>query len=483
MSKYPSPPKKLPPKFNLPPPPPPPPKLALPKPPKEVFEGKILPNATDLEEAVLGAILIDDSCFESVYNILSEKVFYYEKNRFIYKAILNTYERKEAIDLLTISNELKRMNKLGFVGGDFYLIELTRKISSSAHIEFHSRIVLQKYILRELIHISDETINKAYSFEADAVNLINDLEVKISKVYEVAIKEGLSEDKNKLNNQKKDLLEKVRNNEKGIISGFMTSLAEFDEWSGGFQPTDLVTIAARPSMGKTTVAIAIAMFNAFVKNLPVAIFSLEMSEIDIKNKATAGQLNIPYANIRQGKLTQTQLTKVFQNYDLIDKSKLKIIDTSEHKNYFHNIERKIRELHKEGIKLFIIDYVQLIKLLKSSGNDTSDLSKITRDLKALASELKITIIELAQLNRNVDSRPDKTPMLSDLKMSGSIEEDSDIVIFLLRDAYYETIGKPDLILPLRELGKTKFIVAKGRHVGVRTFLCFVDMLSSKISTF
>jgi len=333
---------------------------------KPIFKGKIPPQALDLEEYILGALIIDSRAADEVMEILSADVFFLEKHQEIFKAIKTLYDDKIGIDLAMVSNELKKKDKLGFVGGDFNLIGLTQKVSSSAHIEFHSRVVLQKYILRELIRIS---------------------------------------------------------------------------------------------------------------------FSLEMSSIDIKNKITAGALNIPYSNIRQGKLNGTQLNKVFEYYDTIDKSDLNVIDTSEHKNYYHNIERKIRELAKEGTKFFIIDYVQLIKLSKSSGNDTSDISKITRDLKALASELKVTILILAQLNRNVDARPDKTPMLSDLKQSGSIEEDSDIVIFLLRDAYYQTLGKADLELPIRELGKTKFIVAKGRHVGVKTFIAFVDMLKSKMSSF
>lgn len=448
-----------------------------------ISKGLVSPQAIDLEEVILGALMIDKKSTDEVMEILSVEVFYKEVHQDIFKAIKTLYENKIGIDLLTVSTELKRVNKLALIGGDFYLISLTQKVSSSAHIEFHSRIILQKYILRELIRTSSFTIEKAYHNDPDVFDMIDSVQKNIDKIYEVAIKEGVSINKNKLHDEKKELMEKVRNNEKGIISGILAGLKEFDIWSGGFQATDLITLAARPSMGKTTVAISIAVFNVFLKRIPVAFFSLEMSSIDIKNKVTSGALNIPYSNIRQGKLNHTQLSKIFQHYDLIDKSDLNIIDTSEHKNYYHNIENKIKELVKEGTKFFIIDYVQLIKLAKSSGNDTSDINRITRDLKALASELKVTILILAQLNRNVDNRPDKTPMLSDLKQSGSIEEDSDIVIFLLRDAYYQTLGKADLELPMKELGKTKFIVAKGRHVGVKTFIAFVDMLKSKMSSF
>lgn len=442
------------------------------------------PQAVDLEEVILGALMIDKNAQSEIISILSYKVFYKKEHGIIFNTIKYLYENKLPIDLLTVSQELFKKGKLKLIGGDFYLISLTNKVSSSAHTEFHSRVVLQKYILRTIINLSRHNIEVAYRHDADAILLLDSVLDRTRKLYnEIVGNEGTNASRNDVAEQlKKELTEKVENVNKGLISGFLTHIEEFDEWSGGFQPTELVTIAARPSMGKTTIVLAIAIYNAFSRDIPCAFFSLEMSNSDVNNKVAGSALRINYKDIRQGKLTPIQKSKVIHYYDVIAKSNLYIYDTSTHKNYFHNIENKIRELVNEGVKLVFIDYVQLIKLGKSSGNDTTDLSTITRALKALANELKICIVILAQLNRQVENRPDKRPNLSDLKQSGSIEEDSDVVIFLLRKAYYEMQSKPDMILPMRELGKTEFIVAKGRHIGVRTFTMYLNLLTCKISS-
>lgn len=450
-------------------PPPPLPRNKAPAVPKSEIISldslKMAPSAVELEQVILGALMIDLKAINEVLEILKPEFFYKDNHAIIYQAILNVYNNSFGIDLLTVSNELKRMNKLATIGGDYYLIGLTQRVSSSAHIEFHSRIVIQKYVLRKLIQISNETIEKAFHHDPDIFDLIESVENGLDYIQNNAIKPKHTD-----KDAKAELYDKVKAVEAGETSGIYTGLDDFDDWCGGFQRRELITIAARPGMGKTTAILSICAKASFDKNIPIAFFSLEMAEADLKARLAARGLSIDYDKIRQGKLEPLELHKVMAYYDFVDRSSLKIIDKT---NRHQAIIKKIRELvSRNGIKMVVIDYVQLIKLSESTGDRTAELNVITRDLKALTNELNIPIIIVAQLSRGVDNRTSKRPTLSDLKQSGSIEEDSDTVIFLLRMAYYEQeIGK---LLPPHIIGKTEFIVAKGRHIGTRNFWTYLD---------
>lgn len=434
------------------------------------MKGKIPPQAIELEEAVLGALMIDVKAIDKVEGILFPNMFYVDTHKIIYKAILNLRSSYTPIDILTVSTELKRLNQLGIIGGDFYLISLTQKIFSSAHIEFHARVIIQKYVLRELINQSSEIIEKSYHNDPDIFELMDNIEVGISEIYKYAINTSAVEI---ASDAKRELQEKINAVKAGEPPGIFTGISEFDDWSGGFQKRELITIAARPGIGKTTAVLSIAANASFIKKIPVALFSLEMNATDLKNRLAARGTGIPYNKIRQGKLDPYETLKVFEYYDFIDASSLHIIEKM---NVLQVITKKIREIvTKHGVKMVMIDYVQLIKLAKKTSDRTGDLSDITRDLKALANELNIPIIILAQLSRAVDNRPNKRPQLSDLKQSGSIEEDSDTVAFLVRMAFYQQ--EAGVLVPPHEIGKTEFIIAKGRSTGIRSFWTFLDFIN------
>jgi replicative DNA helicase len=371
------------------------------------------------------------------------------------------------IDILTVSNELRRIGMLPVIGGDVELINLMQKIGSSAHAEYHARIILQKYILRELINTSSFVINEAYNKDPDVFALIDSIEATVTRIYKEAVIQSTQEDSD---DSKRELQDKIDAVAKGEPPGVQTGLKEFDNWGGGFHKRELITIAARPGMGKTTAILSIAANASLEKGIPMAFFSLEMTKTDLKNRLASRALKIDYKKIRNGTLTESEIKEVMWYYDVIDESKLTIIDRI---NVHEKLCKQLKDLVlKKGIKMAIIDYVQLMKLQYKSSDRTADLAVITRDLKALANELNIPIVIIAQLSRKVDDRPSKRPVLADLKQSGSIEEDSDTVIFILRMAYYDTIS--NVLIPPQIIGKTEWIVAKGRNTGTRDFWTFLD---------
>ena len=425
-----------------------------------------IPCAVEIEQAILGVLLIDTKAYDVVRNLLKSRFFYNNQHKIIYQAIVSLANKNLDIDLLTVSQELSKKDQLVSVGGDFYLISMTQRVSSSAHIEYWTRIIIQKYILRKLIKNAENTIEHSYNSDPDVFEIMESIENEIADINKNIVQEVKGQE----SNAKEELFNKVKAVLAGESPGVYSGLYDFDEWCGGFQKRELITLAARPGMGKTTAVLAIAGNASFKKKIPVAFFSLEMAEADLKARLASRGTGIPYDKIRLGKLSQSELVKVLDYYDFIDNSSLYIVDKT---TRLHTIKRKIEELIlKHNIRMVIIDYVQLMKLSKTSGDRTSDLSTITRDLKALANEVNIPIIILAQLSRSVDDRPNKRPMLRDLKQSGSIEEDSDTVIFLLRNAYYEAAHGNSL--PDNVVGATDMIIAKGRNTGTRDFKTFLD---------
>jgi replicative DNA helicase len=425
------------------------------------------PQAIDLEKLILGAMLIDKQAVDNVINILSSEVFLKSEHQHIFRAIKTLHNTGVGIDLKLVSRELRRVDKLYFAGGDSYLIHLITTIGGTAHVEFHSRIILQKYILRELIEQSSMVIEQSLVKDPDVFDLLSIVETGIQHIHHIAIKKNTDSGDG---DAKQELMEKVEAVTNGEPSGVYTGIYEFDEWCGGFQKRELITFGARPGMGKTTAVLAILAKGSFEKGLPLAFFSLEMTKTDLKARLASRGTGIPYEKIRQGKLTLVELQIVFDYYDFIDASPLVLVDKM---NVHETICAKIRKLvREEGVKMVVIDYVQLMKKARKSSDRTSDLNDITRDLKGLANELNIPIIIVAQLSRKVEERTSKRPMLSDLKQSGSIEEDSDTVIFLLRLAYYRE--ETGMVLTPAEIGKTEMIVAKGRNTGTRNFWTFLD---------
>ena len=427
-----------------------------------IQKGKIPPQAIDLEELVIGAMMIDKKGVDEVIDILHPEVFYKQSHKLIYSAILNLFEQQEPIDLKTVSFQLKKDANLNLVGGDIYLVELTQKVSSSAHIEFHSRIILQKFIQRKLITISNEIIQKSYNESTDVIDLLDEAESKLYDVAQGNIR-GTSETAQTLVKKAKDRIEEIGNKE-GALSGVSTGFEKLDKLTSGWQPSDLVIIAARPGMGKTALALSMARNISVKQNIPVAFFSLEMSSVQLITRLISSETGLVSDKLRTGKLAEHEWQQLNIKVSDLESAPL-YIDDSPSLTIFELRAKARRLASSHGIKLIIIDYLQLMNIGSSNkaGNREQEISTISRNLKALAKELDIPVIALSQLSRAVETRGGtKRPILSDLRESGAIEQDADIVSFLYRPEYYG-INEWDDEMKTPSEGQGEFIVAKHRN--------------------
>jgi replicative DNA helicase len=428
-------------------------------------KGKLPPQAVDLEEAVLGAMMIDKKGVDDVIDILHSEVFYKESHQLIYDAIYTLFQNTEPIDLRTVSNQLRQTGNLDLVGGDFYLINLTQKVSSSAHIEFHARIILQKYIQRKLISISSEIIEEAYDETVDVFDLLDDAESKLFEVTQGNLKKS-SEAAEGLVKQAIDKIQEISN--QSGMSGVATGFNRLDELTSGWQPSDLVIIAARPGMGKTAFVMSMAKNMAIDFETPVAIFSLEMSSVQLITRMISSETGISSGKLRKGNLEPHEWEQLNVKVKNLSKAPIFIDDTPSLSIF--DLRAKARRLASQhGIKLLIIDYLQLMTAgttQKGGGNREQEISMISRNLKALAKELEIPVIALSQLSRAVETRGgSKRPLLSDLRESGAIEQDADIVSFIYRPEYYGNTEWDDEERTPCE-GQAEFIVAKHRNGGL-----------------
>ncbi len=426
--------------------------------------GKIPPQAVDIEEVVLGAMLIDKKGVDETIDILKPEAFYKEAHKHIYEAIKYLFEQGQAIDLLTVANELKKEKKLSLCGGEYYLIQLTQKVSSSAHIEYHARIILQKYIQRSLIHISNEIIEEAYDEGTDVFDLLDHAESKLYEVTQGNIKKS-SETAQQLVMQAKKRIEEISNKEglSGIPSGFN----DLDKLTSGWQPSDLIIVAARPGMGKTALTLSMARNIAVGQGVPVAFFSLEMSSVQLITRLISSETSLSSEKLRTGQLEQHEWELLNVKVKSLEKAPLFIDDTPSLSIF--DLRAKARRLSSQhGIKLIVIDYLQLMTGGSSNknGNREQEISTISRNLKALAKELDVPVIALSQLSRAVETRGgSKRPLLSDLRESGAIEQDADIVSFIFRPEYYGIEEWDDDDATPTE-GQAEFIVAKHRNGGL-----------------
>lgn len=426
-------------------------------------KGKIPPQAMDLEEAVLGAMMIDKKGVDDVIDILHPEVFYKESNQLIYEAIYALFQNTEPIDLLSVSNQLRSTGNLEAAGGDFYLVGLTQKVSSSAHIEFHARIILQKFIQRKLISISSEIIEEAYDETMDVFDLLDNAETKLFEVTQGNLKKG-SEDAEGLVNQAIKKIQEISN--QSGMSGVATGFTRLDELTSGWQPSDLVILAARPGMGKTAFVMSMAKNMAIEFGTPAAIFSLEMSSVQLITRMISSETGISSGKLRKGNLEPHEWEQLNVKVKNLSKAPIFIDDTPSLSIF--DLRAKARRLASQhGIKIIIIDYLQLMTAGSAAGgNREQEISMISRNLKALAKELSIPVIALSQLSRAVETRGgSKRPLLSDLRESGAIEQDADIVSFIFRPEYYGlTEWDDDEHSPCE--GQAEFIVAKHRNGGL-----------------
>ncbi len=426
-------------------------------------KGKLPPQVLDLEEAVLGAMMIDKKGVDEVIDILQPDAFYKEAHKYIFEAIFQLFTDSQPIDLLTVSAQLKKDGKLELSGGDFYLIQLTQKISSSAHIEFHSRIILQKYIQRSLIKISSEIIEESYDESTDVFDLLDKAESKLYEVTQGNIKRS-SETAQSLVIQAKKRIEEIANKEG--LSGIATGFEKLDKVTSGWQPSDLVIIAARPGMGKTAFVLSMARNIAIDFGHPVALFSLEMSSVQLITRLISSETGLSSEKLRTGKLEKHEWEQLSIKVKDLEKAPLYIDDTPSLSIF--DLRAKSRRLASQhGIKLLIVDYLQLMTAGgtsgKGGGNREQEISTISRNLKALAKELSVPVIALSQLSRAVETRgSSKRPLLSDLRESGAIEQDADIVSFIYRPEYYKIDEWDDDEHSPTE-GQAEFIIAKHRN--------------------
>ena len=427
-------------------------------------KGKIPPQALDLEEVVLGAMMIDKKGVDEVIDILSPEAFYKEGHKYIFEAIFKLFEGSEPIDLLTVSTQLKKDGKLGLIGGDFYLIGLTQRVSSSAHIEFHARIILQKFIQRSLIKISNEIIEEAYDETKDVFDLLDNAEAKLYEVTQGNVKKS-TESAQSLVIQAKKKIEEI-SNKKGL-SGIPSGFDKLDKLTSGWQPSDLIIVAARPGMGKTALTLTMARNIAVESNQPVAFFSLEMSSVQLITRLISSETGLSSEKLRTGKLEKHEWEQLNVKVKTLEKAPLFIDDTPSLSIF--DLRAKARRLASQyGIKLIVIDYLQLMTAggSQKGGNREQEISTISRNLKALAKELNVPVIALSQLSRAVETRGgSKRPLLSDLRESGAIEQDADIVSFIYRPEYYKIDEWDDEERSPTE-GQAEFIVAKHRNGGL-----------------
>lgn len=427
-------------------------------------KGKVPPQATDLEEVVLGALMIDKKGVDEVIDILHSEVFYKPAHQYIFQAIFTLFENSQPVDLLTVSAQLKKDGKLELAGGEFYLIQLTQKVSSSAHIEFHARIVLQKFIQRSLIKISSEIIEASYDEGTDVFDLLDTAESKLYEVTQGNIKRS-SETAQSLVIQAKKRIEEIANKEglSGVPSGFH----KLDKLTSGWQPSDLIIIAARPGMGKTALTLSMARNIAVEHNIPVAFFSLEMSSVQLITRLISSETHLSSEKLRTGNLEKYEWEQLNVKVKSLEKAPLFIDDTPSLSIF--DLRAKARRLSSQhGIKLIVVDYLQLMTAggSQKGGNREQEISTISRNLKALAKELNIPVIALSQLSRAVETRGgSKRPLLSDLRESGAIEQDADIVSFIYRPEYYK-IDEWDDDEHTPTAGQAEFIVAKHRNGGL-----------------
>jgi replicative DNA helicase len=393
--------------------------------------GIVPPQAVELEMAVLGAVLLEKDALESIIEILTDDSFYKDSHRVIFKAILDLFSDSEPIDMLTVTQRLRKQGNLEIAGGAFYITDLTSSVGSAANIEFHARIIQEHYIKRQVIRFSSEASKFAYQETSDAFEVLTKVETDISSITNSMNAGNVFTGYSLLENSFKRI--KVASEKPDGITGIPSNFKELDKITGGWQGSDLIIIAARPAMGKTDLALNIAL-NASKLGFKTGLFSLEMSKEQLMDRALAIDCMIDRGKIKSGRLDPSDwlsLTKpnanTFKNFYIADEPTLST----------YGLRAKCRRLKKkEGIQMIVIDYLQLMTSeVKGSTND--QVSHISRTLKLIAKELNIPVIALSQLSRAVETRGgDKRPMLSDLRDSGAIEQDADMVLFPYRPIYY-----------------------------------------------
>lgn len=426
------------------------------------------PSAVEVEFAVLGAMVLDNNVTPRVVEILRPECFFDNRHRMIYEAITDLFAKNEPIDTVSLYEELKRAGNIEAIGGATFLSRLSQDISSAANIDYHSRIVLEKWILRELISTTMGIASSCYSGTEDVFDLLDDAEQKIFSITE----QGLKESYKGMEKAVKEAIEHIEAIHSQDTASFAvpSGIRTLDDMMGGFQRTDLIILAARPAMGKTAFALSVARNAAVDFDIPIAVFSLEMATIQLVTRLICAEARINAHSVRTGKFKAEDGPRISRTAHKLSKAKIYVDDTPA--QTVLEIRAKCRRLKMEkNIGMIIIDYLQLMNGSGRAESREREISNISRSLKALAKELNVPVMALSQLNRAVESRNDKVPMLSDLRESGSIEQDADVVLFLNRPEYYgimtdaegnSTEGLGEVIIAKQRNGPTG--TAKARFI-------------------
>lgn len=421
--------------------------------------GKVQPQARELEEAILGALMLEKNAMMDVADILHADCFYDPRHQDIYKAIVELFAESQPIDILTVKQRLQKMGKLETAGGAYYLAELTSKVNSAANIEYHARIVLEAYIKRAIIEVVGKLGTMAYEDSTDVFDLLDTAEQMLFKISEQNIRKNYVQMSDLMRKALKELDEKKT--KKDGLTGVPTGFSDLDRVTAGFQKANLVIIAARPGMGKTAFLVSVARNASVEFGVPVALFSLEMSAVELVNRLISAEAEIESEKIKKGNLSEQEWKHLHNRIPRLTDAPIFIDDTPALSVL--ELRAKARRLKAQhNIQLLMIDYLQLMSGGDTGkGNREQEIAYISRSLKNIAKELDIPVIALSQLSRAVETRGgDKKPQLSDLRESGSIEQDADMVMFLYRPEYYG-ITQDEEGLPTQGTGEV--IIAKHRN--------------------
>ena len=424
--------------------------------------GKLPPQAPELEDSVIGALMIEKEAYATVADLLRPESFYKDKNRLVFEAIRALAAKDEPIDALSVVEKLKSQGTLTQAGGASYISDLTRKVASTAHLHYHAQIVAQKATARDLISLAAQLEENAYDETQDVDELMQQAEAGVFEISQRAQKRDVTQI-DPVISEAFDRMRKASKNE-GNISGVPSGFHDLDKITSGWQASDLIIIAARPAMGKTAFVLSMAKNIAVNYNIPVAMFSLEMSNVQLVNRLIMNVCEIEGDKVKNGKLSASEWSQLEHKIIELRGAPIYVDDTPSLSVF--ELRSKARKLVREHkVKLLIIDYLQLMNASGMTfGSREQEISIISRNLKQLAKELDIPIIALSQLNRNVESRTGvegKTPQLSDLRESGAIEQDADMVCFIHRPEYYHLYTDEKSGKDLRGLGQ--IIVAKHRN--------------------
>lgn len=403
----------------------------------QMIDGKLQPQAIELEQTVLGSLMIDNESLSDTIDSLREEYFYKSEHQKIFSAIVNLFNKTQPVDILTVSEELKRMGVLKDVGGTHYISLLTNNVASSSNTEYYARIIAEKFIKRSLISISNNIIGDAFNDSVDIFDLLNTAEENLFTVTEGTLRKSYD----KMSSLIKGALENIeilREKEDGL-SGVPSGFSNLDRITSGWQSSDLIIVAARPGMGKTALALSMGRNIAVNHNTAVGIFSLEMSSEQLVNRLIASEAELSANKLRRGDLKDHEMVQLHQKIKYLSEAQIFIDDTPGLTVF--ELRAKARRLVKNhNVGIIVIDYLQLMHAGGNAGNREQEISTISRSLKGIAKELKIPVIALSQVNRGVEGRTgigSKRPILSDLRESGAIEQDADIVTFIYRPEYYK----------------------------------------------